>query len=350
MMNFGVIGYGRMGRTRHEAVRRTGVGAVTRICDFGRDGADPKVAVAQPEAVLADPEIDAVFICSINAHNKPLTIAALQAGKHVFCEKPPAFNAGEVEEIRRVEAETGRVLMYGFNHRHHGSARKMREIVESDEYGHILWMRGRYGKSVDEDYYKTWRADPDLAGGGILIDQGIHMVDLFLHLAGEFDEIQAMISNLYWRMPGIEDNVFALLRNSRTGCTASQHSTMTQWRHLFSLEVFMSRGYMVLNGIKTSSGTYGAENLVIARNRTRAPAATWEEESSETWEADESWDREAQAFARRILGGRADIVDGDSLGALRVMRVVDRIYALERHEARKLYSRLNADDDPVAAE
>lgn len=341
MLKFGIIGYGKMGIIRHEAVKKTSTGEVVAIHGFGPDEVPEDLRTDYKE-ILANPEIDAVFICSVNSMNKALTIEALEAGKHVFCEKPPAFNAAEVEEIRAVEAKTDRILMYGFNHRHHGAAVKMREVVDSGELGKILWMRGRYGKSVDENYLTTWRADPKLAGGGILIDQGIHMVDLFLHLAGEFDEIQSMVSSLYWNIPEIEDNVFAMFRNSETGCVASLHSTMIQWRHLFSLEVFMERGYMVLNGLKTSSNTYGAEQLVIAKNRSVAPAATWREESSEIFEADESWESEAKIFADWINNGEKHVNGGDSLSALRVMKVVDRIYSEKKHTAPQLYSRLNA--------
>lgn len=347
MIRFGIIGYGKMGQTRHQAVQRNGTGEVVAIHGFPGDPVPEALAAPSPEAILADPSIDAVHVCTVNAFNKDLTIAALKAGKHVFCEKPPAFNAAEMREVRAVEARAGRVLMYGFNHRHHGAAVRMKEIVEGGEFGRVLWMRGRYGKSVDENYLSTWRADPVLAGGGILIDQGIHMLDLFLHLGGDFDEVQAMVSHLYWNTPGIEDNVFAQFRNSRTGCVASLHSTMIQWRHLFALEVFMERGYMVLNGLKTGSGTYGAEQLVVARNRSVAPAATWEQESSQTWEADESWDREALAFAGWIRTGRAGPAAGDSLGALRVMELIDRIYATERHTAPRLYTRLNAEADQL---
>jgi len=127
-------------------------------------------------------------------------------------------------------------------------------------------MRGRYGKSVDQSFYDQWRANPEHSGDGILLDQGIHMLDLFLHLhEGAFDQVEAFVSNLYWKM-AIEDNVFAILKDSESGVVASLHSTMTQWRHLFSLEVFLSTGYMVLNGLKTSSGTYGDEVLSIAKN------------------------------------------------------------------------------------
>ncbi|AXI48997.1 gfo/Idh/MocA family oxidoreductase [Sulfitobacter sp. SK012] len=342
-MRYGIIGYGVMGQRRMEAVRRNATGEVVSIFGYPGDVVPGDLRAESPEALLARPDIDAVFICTVNALNQPLAIAAMQAGKHVFCEKPPAFNADGVKEIRRVEAQTKRVLMYGFNHRHHGAAVKMKSIVDDGEFGKVLWMRGRYGKSVDEGYLDTWRAKPELAGGGILLDQGIHMLDLFLHLAGNFDEAQAMVSNLYWNIPGIEDNVFANLRNSQTGCSASLHSTMIQWRHLFALEVFMERGYMVLNGLKTGSGAYGAEELVVARNRAVAPAATFEQETRETWEADESWDREALGFAEWIATGNAADSDGDSASALRVMQLVDRIYATERHTAPRLYQKLNAD-------
>lgn len=351
MLNFGIIGYGKMGQTRAAAVARTltpaGTGRIRAIHGFGTDPVPAALSVPTPQAILSDPAIDAVLICCVNALNKDMTIAALQAGKHVFCEKPPAFTAAGVDQIRAVEAQSGRILMYGFNHRHHGAAVKMKQIVTDGELGRILWMRGRYGKSVDENYTDTWRADPKLAGGGILIDQGIHMLDLFLHLAGDFDEVQAMVSHLYWNLPGIEDNVFAQFRNSTTGCVASLHSTMIQWRHLFALEVFMERGYMVLNGLKTGSGSYGAEQLVVARNRSVAPAATWAEESTETFETDESWDREARAFADWIRTGHPGVGGGTSLDALKVMRLIDAIYATDRHTAPQLYSRLNAQGPTV---
>lgn len=348
MINYGIIGYGKMGQTRHSAIDRNRAGRVKSVVGFGSDPVPAELGGVSVEEVLADPAIEAVYICTVNSLNADLTKAALRAGKHVFCEKPPAFDAAGVEEIIAVERAANRVLMYGFNHRHHGAALRMKEIVDSGDYGRILWMRGRYGKSVDEEYLSTWRADPELAGGGILIDQGIHMLDLFLHLAGDFDEVQAMVSHLYWNMPGIEDNVFAQFRNSSTGCCASLHSTMIQWRHLFALEVFMERGYMVLNGLKTGSNSYGSEQLVVARNRETAPAATWEQEATESWDADESWDNEARAFADWIEGGERTVNTGDSLGALRVMKLIDRIYATDKHTASQLYSRLNAADAAVA--
>ncbi len=253
-----------------------------------------------------------------------MTIEALKAGKHVFCEKPPAFTARDVEEIIAVERACGKKLMYGFNHRHHDSIKEAKARVDSGVYGRILWMRGRYGKSVDERFYSSWRAKKSLAGGGILLDQGIHMVDLFLMLAGDFDDVHAMVSNLYWRLD-VEDNVFAMFRNRQTGLVASLHSTMTQWRHLFSLEIFLERGYIVLNGLLTPSGTYGEEVMTVAKNRTTAPAAAWSDEEHTRFEVNTSWRSEVEHFLNAILHDRPVTV-GTSQQALKLMQVVDRMY------------------------
>lgn len=320
----GIIGFGKMGKIRAEVTEDTGAGEVVVVHDPHLDEAVQYPRAETPEAVLTDDSVDAVYICTPNHMNKDLTIRALNHGKHVFCEKPPAFSAEEVEEIRRAESASGRVLMYGFNHRHHTSIKYMKSLIEGGEYGKVLWMRGRYGKSVDQSFYEQWRANPELSGGGILLDQGIHMVDLFLHMHGSFNQVEAFVSNLYWEM-GIEDNVFAILRDSETGAVASLHSTMTQWRHLFSLEVFLSKGYLVLNGLRTSSGTYGEEVLSIAKNRTTAPAATWEDEERITYHENTSWRSEVDHYLEAIRGEHPVMI-GNSTDALELMKTIDTIY------------------------
>lgn len=325
MLNIGIIGFGKMGQIRAKTIKANGKGTVALIFDTNTD-IDPMGAevAASAQEIIENPTIDAVFICTPNFLNKPLTIAALDKGKHVFCEKPPAFNAAEIKEIREVEKTSGKKLMYGFNHRHHSSIKHMKTLIDSGEYGNILWMRGRYGKSVGKDFFRSWRAKKELAGGGILLDQGIHMLDLFLYLAGDFHEVQATVSNLYWKLD-IEDNVFAIFKNNENGIVAQLHSTMTQWRHLFSLEVFMEKGYLVLNGLKTSSGTYGDEVLSIAKNRTTAPAATWEDEERITYHTDISWKSEIHHFFDAILND-TEIEIGDSTDALKLMKIIDKVY------------------------
>ena len=322
----GIIGYGKMGQTRHQAIKELDCAEVVAI-------SEPNLVSREVEAlsnlshdeIIWRPDIDAILIATPNYLNKPLTIKALQAGKHVFCEKPPCFTAEDMVQIREVEKASGKKLMYGFNHRHHDSVMRMKEIVDSKQYGNILWMRGRYGKSVTPDYCDQWRAKKELAGGGILIDQGIHMLDLFLYLAGDFDSVKAEVSNLYWKMD-VEDNAFVILRNTDTNCVASLHSTMTQWRHLFSLEVFLEKGYMVLNGLITSTMSYGKEILTIAKSRSAAPAATWQDEVRTEYMNNNSWRYEMGQFFDAIAEDEP-VKIGNSDDALRLMTIIDKIYA-----------------------
>lgn len=323
--NIGIIGFGKMGKIRFDAIKADGRGKIVKIYDPNKvQDLDQTLLASNEQEIIEDPDINLVFICTPNYLNKDFTIKSLKAGKNVFCEKPPAFNKKEVEEIIHVEKESNSKLMYGFNHRHHSSIQNIKHIIDSQKFGKILWMRGRYGKSVDSTFYDSWRSKKELAGGGILLDQGIHLLDLFLYTAGDFHEVKAFVSNLYWDLE-IEDNVFALLKNNENGIVASLHSTMTQWRHLFSLEIFLEKGYLVLNGLKTSSGTYGDEILTIAKNRSTAPAASWEDEERITYQTDLSWRNEVEHFLDAIEQEKP-ISIGNSNDAHKLMKVIDLIY------------------------
>jgi len=323
--NFAIIGYGKMGQIRHQSIEDLNVGKVIAISEPSLDKEIHDIPNLAHDAIIDHPEVDIVIVCTPNYLNKDLTIRSLEAGKHVFCEKPPCFTAAEMKEIKKVEDNCQNIkLMYGFNHRHHDSIIRMKELVTGGEFGKILWMRGRYGKSVTEDFYNDWRAKKELSGGGILLDQGIHMLDLFLYLGGEFDKVKAEVSNLYWNLD-VEDNAFVILKNSKTKMVASMHSTMTQWRHLFSLEVFMEKGYMVLNGLITSSMTYGEETLSIARNRSAAPAATFNDEVITKYMTNNSWRYEMDHFVSAIAN-KKPVVIGNSDHALELMETIDKIY------------------------
>jgi predicted dehydrogenase len=327
MINCGIIGFGKMGQIRARSIEESGIGRVSCVYDPSTIESSPYRVVPTDLEVLSDPEVNAVFVCTPNHRIKPLVIAALQAGKHVFSEKPPGKCAGDVEEMIAAEqSSAGKTLMFGFNHRHHGSIQKMKQIIDSGSMGRVLWMRGRYGKEVDASFFEGWRADPNLAGGGIMLDQGIHMLDLFLHLGGGFDEVHAFVSNLFWKIEGIEDNVFAILRSSKTGACASLHSTMTQWRYLFSLEVFCERGALVLNGLKTNSGAYGDEDLAIKHNDVDPEEGRFEREEHIIYHSDTSWLNEVKMFFSSIESA-SPVKLGSSQDALALMRVMDKIYA-----------------------
>jgi 1,5-anhydro-D-fructose reductase (1,5-anhydro-D-mannitol-forming) len=325
MIKCGIIGFGKMGMTRANAIERSDRGQVVSVYDSAKIHDTNYMISPDEDTIINDPSIDAVFICTPNYRIVPLCKQALAAGKHVFSEKPPAFNAAEVGEVRVTEESSGKKLMYGFNHRHHDSIKKMKQIVDGGELGKVLWMRGRYGKEVDEDYFKGWRADPKLAGGGIMLDQGIHMLDLFLHFAGGFDEMHSIVSNLHWKMDGLEDNVFAIMRNTESGISASLHSTMTQWRYLFSLEVFLQKGSLILNGLKTSSGVYGDEELAIKYNEFGDKSGNIRHEEIIKYETNNSWNSEIREFFDAISENK-HISNGNSEQAYQLMEAIDRIY------------------------
>lgn len=325
MLKCGIIGFGKMGRIRARAIEESGRGRVVAVHDIipPTDASYP-VAANTEEVIAAD--LDAVFVCTSNAYIQPLVVTALGAGRHVFSEKPPGRNLTETRLMQQAEKAAGnRTLMFGFNHRHHASIRRMKTIVESGEMGRVLWMRGRYGKEVDERFFQGWRANPELAGGGIMLDQGIHMLDLFLYLGGGFDEVQAFVSNLYWKIEGIEDNVFAIFRSSTSGVCASLHSTMTQWRYLFSLEVFLEQGAMILNGLKTSSGAYGDEDLAIKRNTHAAHEGRFDTEEHIVYRSDDFWTAEVSHFFDCIETG-TPVTLGSSGDAVELMTIMERIY------------------------
>ena len=326
MHTAGIIGFGKMGKIRKEILDTLPDCSLKWVCDVTPVPEKGNFGYTDsPDDIFNDREVDMVFICTPNYLNKALIIRGLDAGKHVFCEKPIGISSKQILEIMEAERRNPEhKLMVGFNHRQHQSVVKAKEAIDSGKFGEILWMRGRYGKSVDDDYYQTWRAQKKYSGGGILLDQGIHMLDLFLLFCGDFEEVKAFCSNHYWKLD-TEDNVFAIFRNSR-GQTASLHSTMTQWRHLFALEIFLERGYVVLNGLITPSGTYGKEELSIAENRTVAPRATWTREENILFSVDSSFKEEVRLFLEHI-DDNSPVTSGNSRDSLKTIRLVEKIYA-----------------------
>jgi len=319
-----IIGFGKMGKIRKEAIEALPDCSLKWVCDVVPQEGNFRFT-EDPEVVFADEEVDMVFISTPNYLNKDLVIRGLDSKKHVFCEKPIGISTAEINEIIAAEGRNpGYKLMVGFNHRRHPAVRVAKEKVDSGEFGEILWLRGRYGKSYGPDFFRTWRAQKQYAGGGILMDQGIHMLDLFLTFCGDFEDVKAVCSDLYWHLD-IEDNVFAILRNAK-GQVASIHSTMTQWRHLFSFEIFLERGCIIINGLVTPSGTYGKEELSIAENRTSPPQAVWTEETRLTFSIDDSFREEVKEFVR-CIDSDSPITSGNSTDSLKVMQLIEKIYA-----------------------
>lgn len=325
-MNFGIIGYGKMGQLRDKVLSSFSSVNVTHIFDIQKS--PDRRFVLSCDEIIKNSEIDAVVIATPNCFISKLVVQALDNGKHVFAEKPPGVSSLEVKDMINAEQRNPNyILKFGFNHRCHDSVILAKERIDSGEFGKVLWMRGRYGKSVDENYKNDWRSSKELAGGGILLDQGIHMLDLLMMFGGGFSDVKSYCSNLYWDYD-TEDNVFAMLKNEE-GVVASLHSTMTQWRHLFSLEMFLERGYIVINGLLTSSGSYtvedGKEVLTIAQKRTKPPQAKHPEEERYCFSIDNSWKRELEEFIH-CIEHKKPVKVGNSADALELMKLLEKIY------------------------
>jgi len=218
-------------------------------------------------------------------------------------------------------------VKFGFNHRYHAGVIEAKSIVNSGRLGKVMWMRGVYGKAGGEGFDNNWRSNRDLSGGGILIDQGIHMLDLFRYFSGEYDEVKSFIGRSYWHVE-VEDNVFAMLRNSVTGQTAMIHSSATQWRHKFLLEIYMERGYLEIDGILSSTRTYGRETLKLARcifEENGYPLPNPQEDMT-YYDSDNSWIDEVNDFVSSVVDDKP-VSNGNVEDAVKAMDLVQRIYS-----------------------
>src|SRR5215813_1523602 len=191
-MRVGVIGCGLIGHRRADVVRGSVGDELVIIADIERSRAEAvagltgcSVTTNWQEVVVRD-DVDVIIVSTTNNWLAPLTIAALRHGKHVLCEKPLGRNPEESRQMLEAASMSGRKLKTGFNHRYHGAIWKAHELSTQGAIGDILFIRCRYGHGGRPGYDKEWRANPEISGGGELLDQGIHVVDLFRWFLGDF--------------------------------------------------------------------------------------------------------------------------------------------------------------------
>ena len=328
-LKVGIAGYGVVGKRRRHHIDRHPDLETVAVCDrtLGGDGVfDDGVRYFATYQQLLEVDLDVLFVCLTNDINPDATMAGLEAGLHVFCEKPPGRDVADVVRVIECErAHPGLKLKYGFNHRYHLSVRDALALVGGGELGEVINLRGVYGKSQLITFGQTsWRTTRDSAGGGVLLDQGIHMVDLIRLFAGEFDQVHSFVSNGYWNHD-VEDNAYALMRTA-DGKVAMLHSSATQWRHRFNLEITLQRGAITLSGILSGSKSYGAETMTVARKADDDMGDPREETRSYT--NDSSWADEISEFADAIISGKP-IDNGSSDDALKTMQLVYQIYCAD---------------------
>jgi predicted dehydrogenase len=321
-MRFAIVGCGVIGQKRAAAISRLGHQTILAV-DHSRDHAS-KLAEAFGARTATDfraaveaGDVDAVVVATPHAELSAIAIACLYAGKHVLVEKPGGRNLAEVSAVSEAGVTAGRVVKVGYNHRFHPAVQKAREIVDRGELGQLMFIRGRYGHGGRPGYEKEWRFERSVSGGGELVDQGSHLIDLAHWFLGEFIRVQAALRTFFWNAE-VEDNVFLTL-STADGRIAWLHATWTEWKNLFSLEIYGRDGKLEINGL---GGSYGVESLTFYRMLPEmGPPETMR------WEypfADSSWETETAEFITAIGEGRRPI--GDAAEAVRSMSVIERVY------------------------
>ena len=321
-MNVAIVGCGLIGQKRAKAL--TG-GTLVACMDTNpaRAAAFAKTfsgCVAEPDlkTLLARKDVDIIVVATIHSVLAEITQAAVEAGKHVFVEKPAARCATELDSVIHAADKHGKLVRVGFNHRYHFAFRKAREIVDSGALGPLMFVRARYGHGGRIGYDKEWRADKSLSGGGELIDQGVHIIDLARWFLGDFTDVQGFAPTYFWDM-AVDDNAFMLLKTAQKQ-TAFLHASCTEWKNLFSMEIYGRVGKLDISGL---GGSYGLEKITHYKMLPEmGPPETI------SWEypmAYRSWEFEMQEFLEDIRLNRQP--SANLRDARAALSVVERIYS-----------------------
>ncbi len=321
VLGVAIIGCGLIGQKRARAL---GSAQLTACADVVIERAQALAAIARASLATADyhtalarSDVDIVIVATPNNLLAPITRAALEAGKHVLVEKPAALNVRELDGVMVIARQSGRLVRVGFNHRYHPALCKARELYEAGALGEMMFVRGRYGHGGRLGYEKEWRADPALAGGGELIDQGIHLIDLSRCFLGDFSEASGFTHTYFWRMP-VDDNAFLLLKTPGQQ-VAFLHVSCSEWKNLFSLEIYGREAKLHVEGL---GGSYGLERLAYYKMQPQMgpPETTIWEYPME----DRSWHSEFAEFLEDIHRGRTPAASlADARAAL---TIVEKIY------------------------
>jgi predicted dehydrogenase len=344
-MRIGIVGCGLIGRRRAEVIRQSPDDELVIVADLDEGRAKSLaretgcLATTDWQEVVAGEDVDAVVVSTTNKWLVPISIGALQSGKHVLLEKPMARNLVEAEQVLLVAVRRPRsAVAIGFNHRHHPAIWKAHELCTQGAIGPLLFIRAVYGHGGRPGYDKEWRADADLAGGGELLDQGVHVIDLCRWFLGDFTEVFGITATYFWGNDGgpqtadgaqrsavsgrLEDNAFALLRTA-DGRVAQFHTSWTQWKNRFTFEIFGADGYLRVEGL---GGSYGPERLEVGRRKTEGGAP--QVETTEFPGPDLSWQAEWKEFTSAIREGRQPLASGED--GLAAMRIVAALYESAR--------------------
>ncbi|MBV8802573.1 MAG: Gfo/Idh/MocA family oxidoreductase [Gammaproteobacteria bacterium] len=320
-MNIAIIGCGLIGQKRAKTLENA---CLTVCVDHIKEKAEYLakqypgcIALTDWKEAIARPDVDIVIISTLHATLAEIGLAATLAGKHVLMEKPAARRTQELSPLIEASQKNNTLIRVGFNHRYHRAFRKARELVDQDAIGDLMFIRARYGHGGRIGYDKEWRAQPELSGGGELIDQGVHLIDLARWFLGDFTEVQGHANTYYWDMP-VDDNAFMLLKTPKKQI-AFLHASCTEWKNLFSFEIYGRKGKIDITGL---GGSYGTERITFYKMLpTMGPPETF------IWEypmIDDSWQVEMNEFLEDIRENRQPAVN--IYDAHATLKIVEEIY------------------------
>ena len=339
-LRVGIAGYGIVGKTRHKVLAQHEAFDVVAVSDISfkenPTDLDNINTYYDYKDLINTEDLDVLFVSVPNKLASEATLKGLKKGLHVFCEKPPARSLEELYPIRDfLQENTDLQLMYGFNHRFHASIIDAISIIRDGSLGKVVNLRGVYGKSSMISFNQTdWRTKRSESGGGILLDQGIHMLDLMRYFAGDFTSVHSFISNSFWNFD-VEDNAYVMMK-SDNGIVAQLMSSATQWQHTFNLNVTLERGSLILGGLRTSSKSYGEETLTIISSDP-AELNTEPQVEERSYDEDISWDEEIKCFANVLLN--SDKIENGSIDeALKIMELIEKIYKADPEWRAKYYN------------
>jgi predicted dehydrogenase len=321
-----IVGCGRIGQKRAAALTGARLVACADLVPARAIELAARAPGATPircwEDAIVRPDVDLVLVATTNDWLTPVSVAAVEAGKHVLVEKPGARTVAELEQLIDAARRHDRRVRVGFNHRYHPALREARTLVDAGALGPLMFVRGRYGHGGRVGYEREWRADPQKAGGGELIDQGVHLIDLASwYLGGPFTEVHGIATTYFWDMP-VDDNAFLTLRTAG-GQIAFLHVSCTEWKNLFSLEIYGRDGKIAVDGL---GGSYGTERLTHYRMLPQMgpPETTVREYPGD----DLSWSLELAELLEDIRLGREPSA---GLSAARAaLSVADQVYGRTR--------------------
>jgi predicted dehydrogenase len=279
------------------------------------------------ELLRSQPEV--VIVATIHSRLAELTERALAAGMHVLVEKPAGLSASQIDRLIECQRASGRLVKVGFNHRFHEGVARAVEEVHSGRHGELMYLRARYGHRGRSGYGGEWRTDPMRSGGGELIDQGMHLLDLSHWLAGPLPLHSALMRTQFWDTT-VEDNAALILGevNLRSAPWAMLHVSWTEWKNLFSLEIFCREAKIQVNGLGRS---YGSQCLKLYRVR-QQPGYV-DEETIAYLDEDLSWLREWRHFACAVKAEDGRPLLGDLQDARYAWSQIEAAYAAGPYSA-----------------